>query len=83
MFVIALQMTAPLLASSFLVTLVFSLLGRAVPQMKRLQRELSRAQHCGLGGLWSHLQIFSRNTSSIISIAFRKIFIRVAQMLAT
>jgi flagellar biosynthetic protein FliR len=33
MFVIALQMTAPILASSFLVTLVFSLLGRAVPQM--------------------------------------------------
>src|SRR5688500_9612211 len=32
MFVIALQMTAPILASSFLVTLVFSLLGRAVPQ---------------------------------------------------
>ena len=33
MFVIALQMTAPILATSFLVTLVFSLLGRAVPQM--------------------------------------------------
>ncbi len=33
MFVIALQMTAPILAASFLVTLVFSLLGRAVPQM--------------------------------------------------
>ena len=33
MFVIALQMTAPVLATSFLVTMVFSLLGRAVPQM--------------------------------------------------
>src|SRR5688572_33168272 len=33
MFVIALQMTAPVLATSFLVTVVFSLLGRAVPQM--------------------------------------------------
>jgi flagellar biosynthesis protein FliR len=33
MFLIALQMTAPLLAASFVVTLVFSLLGRAVPQM--------------------------------------------------
>jgi flagellar biosynthetic protein FliR len=33
MFVIAIQMTAPVLATSFLVTLVFSLLGRAVPQM--------------------------------------------------
>jgi flagellar biosynthesis protein FliR len=33
MFVIALQMTAPILATSFLVTMVFSLLGRAVPQM--------------------------------------------------
>ena len=33
MFVIALQMTGPILATSFLVTLVFSLLGRAVPQM--------------------------------------------------
>jgi flagellar biosynthesis protein FliR len=33
MFVIALQMTGPILATSFLVTIVFSLLGRAVPQM--------------------------------------------------
>src|SRR6185436_19644381 len=33
MFVIALQMTAPILATSFLVTLIFTLLGRAVPQM--------------------------------------------------
>lgn len=33
MFVIALQMTAPILAASFVVTLVFSLLARAVPQM--------------------------------------------------
>lgn len=33
MFVIAVQMTAPVLATSFLVTVVFSLLGRAVPQM--------------------------------------------------
>jgi flagellar biosynthetic protein FliR len=33
MFLIALQLTGPVLAASFLVTLVFSLLGRAVPQM--------------------------------------------------
>ena len=33
MFVIALQMTAPVLAASFVVTLIFSLLARAVPQM--------------------------------------------------
>jgi flagellar biosynthesis protein FliR len=33
MFLVALQMTAPMLAASFIVTLVFSLLGRAVPQM--------------------------------------------------
>lgn len=33
MFVIALQMSAPIMAVSFVVTLVFSVLGRAVPQM--------------------------------------------------
>jgi flagellar biosynthetic protein FliR len=32
-FYVAVQMTAPVLACSFLVTLIFSLLGRAVPQM--------------------------------------------------
>lgn len=32
-FFVAVQMTAPVLACSFLVTLIFSLLGRAVPQM--------------------------------------------------
>lgn len=33
MFVIAIQMSAPIMAVSFVVTLVFSVLGRAVPQM--------------------------------------------------
>ena len=33
MFVVAIQMSAPIMAVSFVVTLVFSVLGRAVPQM--------------------------------------------------
>jgi flagellar biosynthetic protein FliR len=33
MFVIAIQMAAPIMAVSFIITLVFSVLGRAVPQM--------------------------------------------------
>lgn len=48
MFLIALQMTAPILAASFIVTLVFALLGRAVPQMNVFSESFSVRTIAGL-----------------------------------
>ncbi len=80
MFVIALQMTAPILASSFLVTLVFSLLGRAVPQMNVFSESFPVKSIAGLTvfGLTSNLL-----GQHIINQLNRipEDFIRVAQIL--
>jgi flagellar biosynthesis protein FliR len=47
-FRIALQLSAPVLAASFLVTVVFSLLSRAVPQMNTFAESFPVRTLCGL-----------------------------------
>lgn len=81
MFVIALQMTAPILATSFVVTLVFSLLGRAVPQMNVFSESFPVRSVAGLAvfGLTCNLlaQHFANHLQRI-----PEDFLRVARILA-
>lgn len=48
-FAIAVQMTAPVMACSFLITTVFALLGRAVPQMNVFSESFAFRTMAGLG----------------------------------
>jgi flagellar biosynthesis protein FliR len=45
----AVQMTAPVMACSFLITTVFSLLGRSVPQMNVFSESFAFRTMAGLG----------------------------------
>jgi flagellar biosynthetic protein FliR len=47
-FLIALQISAPLIAASFVVTMVFSVLSRAVPQMNVFSEMFAFRIVCGL-----------------------------------
>jgi len=82
MFVIALQMTAPLLASSFLVTLVFSLLGRAVPQMNVFSESFPVRSIAGLAVFGLTCNLLAQHIVNHLN-RIPEDFIRVAQMLAT
>jgi flagellar biosynthetic protein FliR len=80
-FVIALEMTAPMIAVSFIITLVFSVLGRAVPQMNVFTESMPVKALAGLMvfGLTCHLM------AAHISNALRRLpedMLRVAQLLA-
>ncbi|MBI4324908.1 MAG: flagellar biosynthetic protein FliR [Chloroflexi bacterium] len=57
MFLVALQMTAPVIAVSFIITLVFAVLGRAVPQMNVFAESFAVRILAGLAafGLTLHL----------------------------
>ena len=79
-FVIALQMAAPLLAVSFLITLVFALLSRAVPQMNVFSESFGFRSLAGLGVFGITLNLMSQH----ISTHLRRIpedIMRAAQML--
>jgi flagellar biosynthesis protein FliR len=81
-FLIALQMTAPLLAVSFLISLLFSLLSRAVPQMNVFAESFPVRVFAGLGafGLTCHQMALH------ISNQLHRLpndFTRIAQLLAS
>lgn len=82
MFVISLQMTAPILASSFLVTLIFSLLGRAVPQMNVFSESFPVRSIAGLAVFGLTLNLLAQHLVNHLN-RIPEDFIRVAQMLAT
>jgi flagellar biosynthetic protein FliR len=80
MFVTALQMTAPILASSFLVTLVFSLLGRAVPQMNVFSESFPVRSIAGLAVFGLTCNLLAQHLVNHLN-RIPEDFIRVAQAL--
>ena len=81
MFVIALQMTAPILATSFLVTMVFSLLGRAVPQMNVFGESFPVRTIAGLAVFGLTCNLMAQHIVNHLN-RIPSDFLRVAQMLA-
>jgi flagellar biosynthesis protein FliR len=81
MFVIALQMTAPLLATSFLVTIVFSLLGRAVPQMNVFGESFPVRTIAGLAVFGLTCNLMAQHIVNHLN-RIPQDFLRVAEMLA-
>ncbi|MBC8127288.1 MAG: flagellar biosynthetic protein FliR [Gloeobacteraceae cyanobacterium ES-bin-144] len=82
MFVIALQMTAPILATSFLVTMVFSLLGRAVPQMNVFNESFPVRTIAGLAVFGLTCNLMGQHIVNHLN-RIPGDFIRVAQMLGS
>lgn len=80
MFVIALQMTAPILAASFLVTMVFSLLGRAVPQMNVFNESFPVRTIAGLAVFGLTCSLMAQHIVNHLN-RIPADFVRVAQML--
>jgi flagellar biosynthetic protein FliR len=82
MFVVALQMTAPILASSFLVTLVFSLLGRAVPQMNVFSESFPVRTIAGLAVFGMTCNLLAQHIVNHLN-RIPQDFLRVAEMFRT
>lgn len=81
MFVIALQMTGPILATSFLVTMVFSLLGRAVPQMNVFGESFPVRTIAGLAVFGLTCNLLAQHIVNHLN-RIPVDFLRVAEMLA-
>lgn len=81
MFVIALQMTAPVLATSFLVTVIFSLLGRAVPQMNVFGESFPVRTIAGLAVFGLTCNLLAQHIVNHLN-RIPQDFLRVAEMLA-
>jgi flagellar biosynthetic protein FliR len=82
MFVIALQLAAPLMAVSFIVLLVFTALGRAVPQMNVFQESLALRPLIGLGVFGLCLQLTSQHIINYLR-RLPEDLLRVAQLMRT
>jgi flagellar biosynthesis protein FliR len=65
-FTIALQLCAPVMAVSFIVTLVFSMLGRAVPQMNVFQESFSVRTLAGLGVFGMTLELMAQHITNYL-----------------
>ena len=81
MFVIALQLTAPILAASFIVTIVFSFLGRAVPQMNVFGESFPVRTTAGLAVFGLTCNLMAQHIVNHLN-RIPQDFIRVARMLA-
>jgi len=80
MFVIALQLAAPVMAVSFIVTLVFSVLGRAVPQMNVFFESFTVRTLAGLSVFGITLQLMSEHIGNYVR-RLPEDMLSVAQML--
>lgn len=63
LFVVAMQLAAPILAVSFIISLVFALLGRAVPQMPVFSESFAVRLMAGLGVFGVSMQLFATQIS--------------------
>ncbi len=79
-FVIALQLVAPIMAVSFIVSLVFSVLGRAVPQMNVFHESFTIRTLAGLSVFGLTLQLMSAHISNYLR-RLPEDMLSVAQML--
>ena len=80
LFVIALQLAAPLMAVSFIISLVFSVLGRAVPQMNVFGESFAVRPLVGLSVLGVTLQLMSEHIVNYLQRLPEDV-LRVAQLL--
>lgn len=80
-FLLAVQMAAPVIAVCFLINLVFSLLGRAVPQMNVFAESFAFRTIGGLGVFGLSLNLMSQHISNYLGRVPEDI-LRVAQLLS-
>jgi flagellar biosynthetic protein FliR len=81
-FVVGLLMSAPIIATSFLVNLVFSVVGRAVPQMNVFSESFAFRILTGMVVFGLSLNLMAQHISNYL----RRLpddFLRVAQLLGT
>lgn len=81
MFVIALQLAAPVMAVSFIVSLVFSVLGRAVPQMNVFHESFTIRTLAGLSVFGVTLQLMATHIDNYVRRLPEDV-LSVAQLLA-
>jgi flagellar biosynthetic protein FliR len=79
-FVVALQMSAPLLAVSFIISLVFAVLGRAVPQMNVFAESFAVRPLIGLSVFGATLDLMSQHIMNYMR-QLPEDMLRVAQAL--
>jgi flagellar biosynthetic protein FliR len=79
-FIIAIQIAAPVMAVTFIVTLVFSVLGRAVPKMNVFHESISVRTLAGLGVFGVTLQLMSQHIINYIRLLPEDV-LKVAQLL--
>jgi flagellar biosynthetic protein FliR len=80
LFVIALQLAAPVMAVTFIVSLIFSVLGRAVPQMNVFQEHFAFRTFAGLSVFGITLQLMSQHIENYLR-RLPEDMLNVAQML--
>jgi flagellar biosynthetic protein FliR len=79
-FVVAIQIAAPVMAVSFIITLVFSVLGRAVPQMNVFAESFAFRTLAGLGVFGLSLSLMAQHIVNYLR-ALPEDVLRVAQLL--
>ena len=82
LFLIALQMAAPLIAISFVITLVFAVLGRAVPAMNVFSESFAFRSLAGLTVFGLTLQLMAQHIANYLR-RLPEDLVRVSQLLGT
>jgi flagellar biosynthetic protein FliR len=81
-FVIAVQLSAPLLAVSFIISMVFAVLGRTVPQLNVFQENITVRTLVGMGVFGVGMQLMSQHIMNYLR-SLPEDILRVAHLLNT